>query len=397
MRNQPTALASSARPTAPIPLRPTPRKGSIPVSAALIVRDESAFIEACLESLTGLVDEIVVVDTGSTDDTIEKAARFPIRLHSFPWGGDFSAARNFALDHASGEWILYIDADERLEVPDLAAWREILSDRSKAGWRLRFYPRVGWTPYAELRLFRNDPRIRFKGVIHERMQDGVEQVCRSDGLGIGTCDAALRHVGYEGGQLHKVARNVPLLREYLAKDPSRVYCWWHLGEMLLIAGDEAGAAEAWRNGIAAARKLAASDATSNGMPFFSLLLLEHSRGVAIDDLLAEAVRRFPDHLALRWLACKHALERGEGERVRGDLELLAAIDPDNFQDPALSYDKKLFSYASRESLALCHFRAGRFRDAAEWYRRAAATSPEPRACEVKAQLAEAKAASGHGS
>ena len=118
--------------------------------------------------MAGIVDEIVVVDTGSTDDTIEKARRFPIKLHEFAWCDDFSAARNYAIEQASGDWILYIDADERLEVPDPAALREALADESKAGWRLRFYPRVGWTPYAELRLFRNDPRIRFKGVIHER-------------------------------------------------------------------------------------------------------------------------------------------------------------------------------------------------------------------------------------
>ena len=57
----------------------------------------------------------------------------------------------------------FIDADERLNVPDLVMWRDLVADEGKAGWRLRFYPRVGWTPYAELRLFRNDPRIRFVG------------------------------------------------------------------------------------------------------------------------------------------------------------------------------------------------------------------------------------------
>jgi tetratricopeptide (TPR) repeat protein len=95
-------------------------------------------------------------------------------------------------------------------------------------------------------------------------------------------------------------------------------------------------------------------------------------------------------VALRWLACKHALERGEGEIVREDLEELAAIDPDSLSDLELSYDKKLFTYAIPESLALCHFRAGRFREAAEWYRRAAPAAPEPLACEVRAKLAEAK-------
>ena len=94
------------------------------VSATLIVRDESAFIEECLASLEGFVDEIVLVDTGCRDDTLEKARRFPIKLHSFPWCHDFSAARNYAIAQASGQWILYIDADERLEVRDRQLWNE---------------------------------------------------------------------------------------------------------------------------------------------------------------------------------------------------------------------------------------------------------------------------------
>ena len=133
------------------------------VSAALIVRDKSAFIEGCLKSLAGIVDEIVVVDTGSTDDTIEKARHFPIKLHRFRGARIFPRPATTRSTQASGEWILYIDADERLEVPDLAVWRDVVADKGKAGWKLRFYPRVGWTPYAELRLFRNDPRIRFRG------------------------------------------------------------------------------------------------------------------------------------------------------------------------------------------------------------------------------------------
>jgi tetratricopeptide (TPR) repeat protein len=364
----------------------------MPVSAALIVRDESAFIEACLESLADHVDEIVVVDTGSQDDTIEKAQRFPIKLHRFEWCDDFSAARNYAIAQASGDWILYIDADERLEVPEPAIWQATLADRAKAAWRLRFYRRVGWTPISELRLFRNDPRIRFRGVIHERMQDGINEVCRSDGLDIGCSDVALHHVGYEGSQHHKVARNVPLLRDYLTKDPNRVYCWWHLGQMLLSDGDEDGAAEAWSMGVEAARRHGKTGVTSNGMPYFSLILLQHSRGIAVDELLREAVELYPKHLALRWLSAKHALERGAGESVRKELETLASIDPDTFGDVEMSYDKRLFSCTSRESLALCHFRAGRYHEAADWYRAAAPTASDPQACEVRARLAEARAA-----
>lgn len=364
------------------------------VTAVLIVRDESAFISDCLASLEGIVDEIVVVDTGSTDDTIEKASRFPVKLHRFEWRHDFSAARNFALEQATGDWILYIDADERLEVPDLALWREAIRDRSKAGWKLRFYPRVGWTPYYELRLFRNDPRIRFRGVIHERVHETINLVCRSDRREIGACDIALHHIGYEGGQHHKISRNVPLLRESLAKDPTRVYCWWHLGEMLLLAGDEDGAAEAWQGGIEAARAQGRKGPPSNGLPFFSLSLLRESRGLPVEDLIAEAVSLFPTHLALRWLAAKYALERGQGEQVLDSLEELALIEADTFCDPDLSYNKWLFTYAVPESLALCHFRAGRYREAAEWYRRASVGAPDPRECQIRARLAEAKSQAG---
>jgi tetratricopeptide (TPR) repeat protein len=161
--------------------------------------------------------------------------------------------------------------------------------------------------------------------------------------------------------------------------------------MLLLAGDEDGAIDAWTRGIDVARTQSASGSTSNAMPFYSLILLQHSRGVDVHDLLREAVGLFPGHLALRWVACKHAIERDHSENVRDQLEELASIDPDSFHDPELSYDKSLFAYASRDCLALCHFRAGRFREAAEWYRRAAAAAPDTQANEIRAQLASAKA------
>src|SRR5579871_4985700 len=87
-------------------------------TAALIVRDEAEVIADCLSSLVGRVDEIVLVDTGSRDQTLEIASRFPVQLHRFTWCNDISAARNFALRQATSDWILYIDADERLEIPD---------------------------------------------------------------------------------------------------------------------------------------------------------------------------------------------------------------------------------------------------------------------------------------
>jgi hypothetical protein len=361
------------------------------LSATLIVRDESAFIEDCLTSLAGIVDEIILVDTGSRDDTLKKASRFPVSLHQFPWCGDFSAARNYAIERATGDWILYIDADERLKVPDRMRLAAMLEEGDKAAFRLRLSPRVAWTAYAELRLFRNDPRIRFRGVIHERVHEGVNAVCASDDLTIGLSEVGLDHVGYEGDQTHKLARNIPLLRDYLAGEPTRIYCWWHLGEMLRLAGDEAGAREAWTGGIAAVRaQTPAATTSSDSPPYVSLIALQSDRGESVDGLLAEALTLFPRHLGLQWMAAKAAIEAGEEERARPILERLSAIDAETFFDPDLAYEKALFSHLSREALALCHFRAGRYAEAARWYRAAAPAAPDPAACELKARLAEAR-------
>jgi glycosyltransferase involved in cell wall biosynthesis len=362
------------------------------LSAALIVRDESRFIEGCLLSLVDRVDEIVVVDTGSRDDTIDKARRFPISLHHFAWCNDFSAARNFALDRASGDWILYIDADERLEVREPAILDAALNDERKVAWNLRFHPRLDWTPYAELRLFRNDPRIRFRGVIHERIQDDVERVACTDRRGIGQCALTLQHIGYEDDQTYKNPRNIPLLRAHLAREPDHLYSWWHLGQSLHMAGDDDGAIAAWTQGMAVARALPASKRRlSDAQSAEWLIKKQIKRGVPVDNLLRETLELYPDHLILRWIDVTLALERGDSESQRPVLEMLAAIDADSFFDPQISYEKSLFRHLAKEALALCHFRAGRFREAARFYRLAAQASPDAQGCELKARLAELRA------
>jgi tetratricopeptide (TPR) repeat protein len=364
------------------------------VSAALIVRDEAEFIEGCLRSLADSVDEIVLVDTGSRDDTVDIAARFPISLHHFAWCNDFSAARNFALAQARGDWILYIDADERLDVPDRHAWLRCLSDTGKAAWRVRLHPRIGWTAYSEMRVFRNDPRIRFEGAIHENLWPSIDAVARADGRDIGHSDIRLHHVGYEADQRPKNPRNIPLLCAALARDPEHFFCWWHLGECLRLAGEEDAAAEAWSRGIDRFRALQPGlRRPSHSLLYLALLKLLYSRSAAIDAPLAEALALFPDNLALQWMAARLAVDRHDLDRARSVLHRLAAIDGDTFFDPEIAYDKAIFGHLSAEVLALCEFRAGRFADAARLYRLAAQTSPAPAACDLKARLAELRAAS----
>jgi tetratricopeptide (TPR) repeat protein len=257
---------------------------------------------------------------------------------------------------------------------------------------LRLHPRIGWTAYAELRLFRNDQRIRFEGEIHERVHPGVNAVCRQDGLSIGLAAAGLQHVGYEDDQSPKLPRNIPLLQSYLARDPSRVYCWWHLGEQYRLAGDETAARETWQQGIAAVRRQKPADTTpSDSMPYSSLIISRHQAGLPVDELLTEALKRFPQHHALRWVAGKLALERGALAPAQEIFTALTAIDPDSFFDEYLAYDRALFTHTAQESLALTAFRQGDFATAAAHYKLAAGTSPEPGPLRIKSALAAAKA------
>jgi hypothetical protein len=116
-----------------------------------------------------------------------------------------------------------------------------------------FCPQTGYTRYREFRIFRNDPRIRFRSMIHETILPALEEVSERDGLRIAPCDVAIDHIGYDGDQSHKHARNLPLLQARLAADPDHVYCWTHLGRTLQALGRGEEARAAWRRGIAVVR------------------------------------------------------------------------------------------------------------------------------------------------
>jgi len=271
-------------------------------------------------------------------------------------------------------------------------WRACLADASKAAYRLRLHPKINWTAYAELRIFRNDPRIRFAGEIHERVHDAVDEVCRNNHLTRGEINVALHHVGYEDDQSPKLPRNIPLLKRYLARDPSRIYCWWHLGEQYRVAGDKMAAMRNWETAIEVVRARYPGPTPIWTSPsFLSLIAAREQAGLAFDDLLDEALRRYPHHLSLQWMQAKHALLQGMVDEARDVFVRLAAIDWMTFFDPDLAYDGAIFTHLAQESLALAAFRTGDFAAAAAHYREAARTSPNPAPLLTKAALALAKA------
>ena len=315
------------------------------LTATLIARDEQRHLPGCLESLRGVADEIVVVDTGSTDSTSEIARRFGARVFDHTWTSDFASARNAALSHARGEWILYIDADERLSIGESSSVPALLADRTVVCYTVRFRPREGFTRYHEYRLFRNDPRLRFSGVFHETMLAGILQVEREDGLRIASSDLAIDHIGYDGDLTRKHERNLPMLRARLQQDPGQMYCWDHLGRTLEAMGQHEQAREAWRTAIGIVRSRGVVDAL-DGMPYADLLrhLSPEDEGFAA--LLEEALDRFPDDYLLHWIQGRALMSAGRFDDARPWFEGLTQVDPDLLCHRRVGYDARIFRVLS---------------------------------------------------
>ena len=109
-------------------------RGRPRLSVSMIVRNEETFIEGCLQSVADLADEIVVVDTGSTDRTLSIVEQFRAKVVHIAWTDDFSAARNESLRHCSGDWILYLDADERVTPEACSEIRRVIARRDAAAF-----------------------------------------------------------------------------------------------------------------------------------------------------------------------------------------------------------------------------------------------------------------------
>ena len=221
------------------------------LSAAIIVRDEAEHLDGCLSSLRGLVDEVVVVDTGSSDASVDVAVRHGAIVAHEPWRGDFATPRNRSLDLATGEWILYVDADERVRAgDDRERRRQIAAASGHAAFRVPLVPRIGWTPYLEYRLWRHDPDVRFSGRMHESVVSAIYNAAQRDGRTIEASDVlTIEHFGYERDQERKYQRDEPILLAALREHPERVFYYDHLARIYQALGRDDEAVAMWTRGI----------------------------------------------------------------------------------------------------------------------------------------------------
>jgi tetratricopeptide (TPR) repeat protein len=360
------------------------------LAAALIVRDESRFLSDCLASIRNVVDDIVVVDTGSVDDSPAIAAAYGARVFHRAWDDDFAAARNAALDRCESEWILYIDADERLDPVKRSAVQALLADAPEVAFRMLLRPWTGATPYREYRLWRNDPRIRFEGVIHEKVVPSIHAVADADHRPVGVCDLLLTHVGYEGDQTRKHRRNLPLLRRQVRTEPGNLFNWHHLARVLDGLGRQRESERVLVHAIEVARAKPFTD-PSGVLAYSDLILIRHERGEDVTELLAEARGLYPRNCRLVWQEARALIAADRYEEAVAAFDWLLAADLKQLPDEGPSYDETLFGELAHEGRGLCLFRLGRYEDAAAAYAEAARCAPDDPSYQVKRQLALARA------
>jgi tetratricopeptide (TPR) repeat protein len=275
------------------------------LSLCMIVKDEEELLPGCLENAAPYVDEMIVVDTGSSDRTVEIARSFGATVIEFPWNGSFADARNVSLDAAKGDWVMYLDADEHLVPEDAPRLRELLGRT----WREGFYlVETNYTggedsgasvTHLALRLFRNRPDYRFEGRIHEQKTQHMPTYLpeRFENTGI-----RMLHYGYLKSRINareKSRRNIELL-EAEARETPGAFNAFNLGSEYLQLGDTGKARghfdRAWAG-------LAALDLGSVG---YAPMLAARAAGArrldgdpaAARELIGEALDVFPDHTDL---------------------------------------------------------------------------------------------------
>ncbi len=214
------------------------------ISLCMIVKDEANYLPRCLESVRDSVDEMIIVDTGSKDHTKEIAASYGAKVFNFEWRDDFSIARNFSLEQATGAWILVLDADEELESQTAKRLRDITQQSEVDAYLMiqrNFYRgRLQHTLDIEtVRFFRNCSTFRFRGRYHETIHQSIIE--HNGKIGSDKHGLIIFHDGYMRSTAQGKSRReraIHHMKRALEEDPSCAWLYAKLGIELHCQGQD---------------------------------------------------------------------------------------------------------------------------------------------------------------
>lgn len=221
------------------------------LSICMIVKNEEENIGRCLDSIKEISDEIIIVDTGSTDRTIEICKSYCAKIIQYKWNNDFSEARNISIDYATKDYILFLDADEEIPKEDLIKIKNLLSSNNLSeGYFLRLVNIIKETnvgDYVVFRLFKNNKNYRFKGKVHEQVANSIQEYNKCNC--IKTLDVRIFHYGYDPNTTDiqsKYKRNISILKNYEDEERDAYYYY--------VLGNEYSRIKDFENAIASYEK-----------------------------------------------------------------------------------------------------------------------------------------------
>ncbi len=350
--------------------------GSRPtISLCMIVRNEEKNLAGCLGPLRDVVDEIVVVDTGSSDKTRQLAESLGARVFDLPWPDSFAAARNESIKHAVGEWIFWMDADDRIDAENLAKLKELFGRLPKENVAFVMKclcvaraPGETATAVDHIRLFRNDPRIRWKYRVHEQILPAV----KCSGGSSEWSDVVIRHVGYTDPALRgrKLERDLRLLKLEEQEQPNDPFTLFNLGSHFHEVNQPAEAIPYLR------RSLENSHPQDSIVRKLYATIAQCERALdRIDAALqttTEGRQHYPDDAELLFLDGTLLHARGErNAAVERYTRLLESHEGKHFA----SVDTGLRGYKARHNLAVVYLEQQRFSEAEAQLRAALIEEP----------------------
>lgn len=207
------------------------------IDLCMIVKNEEKYLKKCLNNIKDLINNIIIVDTGSTDNTIEIAREFNAKIYNYKWTNDFSEARNFSISKATSKWILILDADEILDIESKDKLINFINQTKCDGchFLVKNYideELINYTVHYAFRLFRNYKGYKFKGKIHEQINNDIVEVKNK----FSKEDIILHHYGYLESvtkEKNKRERNIPIILEALKENPNDSFQLFNLGNEYL--------------------------------------------------------------------------------------------------------------------------------------------------------------------
>ena len=325
------------------------------LSVCILCRNDRTHLRRAIASVAGVAHQVVVADTGSTDGSQAMARSLGALVIERAWDDDFSAARNFATAHATGDWILLLDADEELMSGSVAAVGQAMADPRVLAYlisRLDLQEPIKvatpdgagepgvWMQHP--RLYRNRPGLRYIGRCHPQFAQPLAAVAARHGLVLADVDIRLRHYGYihAATTQGKLERGARLMRLELADRPGNPYYEIELGRTLLSLGDNSGLELLRRN----ARRLWARRAECEPPLPLSALLLEYlltaseaELGFPLPgpELEAVALRWFPRGAPLLWHIGRRRFQRHDFSGAHAVLATLHRLAQDE------SFDRRI--------------------------------------------------------